>query len=122
MGFSGDQPCQAFDLLVFNRFEIVHVDIVSPLPPASNFNSSYAIDARDLVTIINRAEKLCEVLPFQNFGSETIAKAFFHQWVSRFDVSWFLVSDRAGSLNQNCFISFPKLLGFIILVQHLFHP
>ena len=113
---------QPFDLPVSNRFEAVHVDIVGPLPPASTFNSSYSTDALYLVTFIDRATRWCEVQPVPNIEAETIAKAFLHQWVSRFGVPLFLITDRGRQFESELFQKLSEIVGFHRLRTTAYHP
>lgn len=88
---------QAFNLPATNRFEVVHMDIVGPLPPATTL-SGQSTEAKYVVTFIDRASRWCEAQPVPNIEAETVADAFLRQWVSHFGVPFYLVTDQANFL------------------------
>ena len=58
-----------------NRFEVVHMDIVGPLPPSSSLCGHHQ-GMRYLVSFIDRTKRWCEVQPISNIEAETMATTF----------------------------------------------
>ena len=74
------------------RFSVVHLDIVGPLPKS---HDGY----RYLLTCFDRTSRWLEAYPLQQGSASEVASAFL-QWISRFGVC-----DRAISDNGNAFIA-----------------
>ena len=66
---------EAFNLPATNRFEVVHMDIVGLLPPATTL-SGQCSEARYMVTFIDRATRWIEAQPVSNIEAKTVADAF----------------------------------------------
>jgi len=111
---------QAFNLPVSNRFEVVHMDIVGPLPPCQLKNSNFI--GRYIVTFIDRTTRWCEAQPVTDITAETIASSFISQWVSRFGVPLYLVTDRGRQFESEIFNCLSKLIGFHRLRTTAYHP
>ena len=74
------------------RFSVVHLDIVGPLPKSHDGH-------RFLLTCFDRTSRWLEAYPLQQASAPEVASAFL-QWISRFGVC-----DRAISDNGNAFIA-----------------
>lgn len=66
-------------------FEHIHTDIVNPLGISNEYNY--------VCTFIDRSIKWIEAIPMKNIISESVAKAFVGNLVSRFGVLLSLTSD-----------------------------
>ena len=70
-----------------DRFQIVHMDIVGPLPTTSDGHSY-------ILTLIDRSTRWIEACPLRSIVADEVAKAFVSSWVSRFGVPLYLITDR----------------------------
>ena len=68
------------------RFDVVHIDIVGPLPPSQGYTY--------LLTCIDRYTRWPEAIPLSTITSEAVAQAFITGWISRFGVPSTIVTDR----------------------------
>ncbi|KAL1138342.1 hypothetical protein AAG570_008406 [Ranatra chinensis] len=68
------------------RFEHVHLNIIGPLPPSQG--KAYRL------TMINRCTRWPEAAPIRETSAETIARAFYELWISRFGVPPKITTDQ----------------------------
>ena len=79
------------------RFSIISVDLVGPLPPSRGY--------RYLLTIMDRSTRFPHAIPLTDITAKSVAEAFFVHWIPFFGVPVQIVSDRgaqfSGSLWAN---------------------
>ena len=109
-----DKPC--------SRFEIVHIDIVGPLPPAKRPGRTETAPERYLLTCIDRATRWIEAAPLTATTATEVAAAFMDTWISRFGVPLEVVTDRGAQFESDLFDNLTKLLGFRRLRTTAYHP
>lgn len=96
------------------RFEHVHIDIIGPLPSSEGFTHC--------ITCIDRFSRWPEAIPITDTKAETVAKAFFLQWIARFGVPLRLTTDRGVQFESELFSNLNRLLGINKLHTTAYHP
>ena len=106
-------PLQARDAPE-RRFGSLHVDIVGPLPVSEGM--------RYLFTVIDRYTRWSEAIPLAEIKAEDCAKAFLHQWISRYGVPGDITSDRGRQFTSQLWSSLNNLLGISTNNTTAYHP
>ncbi len=96
------------------RFDVVHIDIVGPLPLSQGYQY--------LLTCVDRFTRWPEALPLVNITAECVARAFTSGWIARFDVPSTVVTDRDRQFESNLWTQRSHIFG--IRHQHTtaYHP
>lgn len=96
------------------RFSVIHIDIIGPLPPSNGM--LYCL------TCIDRFTSWMEVVPLPNITAETIAKAFYEHWITRFGTPSRVISDQGAQFKSELFKSLTRMCG--VEMQHTtpYHP
>lgn len=102
-------------ILLYSRFEVVHMDIVGPLAVQPKTSSDFTIPPSYVVTFIDRATSCQEATPVSSITAQNIAQVFLESWVSRFSVPLHLV---ANNLKRNFFTNYLLLSVFIGLTSY----
>ncbi|GBL83665.1 hypothetical protein AVEN_132596-1 [Araneus ventricosus] len=68
------------------RFCVAHIDLIGPLPPSRG--SIYCL------TCIDRSSSWMEAIPLDNISADTVARAFYSNWIARFGMPHKLITDR----------------------------
>lgn len=97
-----------------DRFSIVHIDLIGPLPFSNNF--TYAL------TCIDRFTRWPEVIPIQDIKAETIAIAFYSGWITRFGIPKEVKTDRGRQFVSDLFSQMMKLFGIKLNHTTAYHP
>lgn len=85
------------------RFEHVHLDIIGPLPLCDNY--------RYCLTLIDRFSRWPEAIPLRDISAQTVAQAFYNNWISRFGAPRILTTDQGAQFESQLFSALLSLVG-----------
>ncbi|XP_018796083.1 PREDICTED: uncharacterized protein LOC108973326 [Bactrocera latifrons] len=85
-----------------NRFEHVHLDLIQ-LPRVK--------DLRYCLTIIDRFSRWPHAIPLNNMAVETVAHAFYTQWICQFDTPLTITIDQGLQFESELFTSLSRMLS-----------
>jgi len=97
-----------------NRFEILHIDIVGPLPIDNGY--SY------LLTMLDRKTRWFEVVPLKSISANIVANTLVSHWISRYGVPTTIISDRGAQFESDLFQNLCLSLGINHLSSTAYHP
>jgi transposase InsO family protein len=97
-----------------HAFQIVHCDVVGPLPITSKGN-------RYILTFIDKFTKYPEAIPLADVSAVSCARAYATGFVSRYGVNEILVTDK-GSNFMSAFFEVCRILGVKHIHTTSFHP
>ena len=106
-------PLQPF-LPPDERFAVVHIDIVGPLPSSRGY--------RYLLTCIDRFTRWTEAIPLSEITAEAVAQAFWENWICRFGTPRKMVTDQGRNFESNLFRSLCRLMGIDVGHTTAYHP
>jgi transposase InsO family protein len=110
------QPCQRTKIIKHEivpaqriiippgRFQIIHLDLVGPLPPVDGY--------RFILTIIDRYTRWAEASPLKNQSAETVCSNLITTWIQRFGVPKVIITDRGSQFESALFQSLARYFGF----------
>lgn len=96
------------------RFSHIHLDIIGPLPPSEG--KTYCL------TIIDRYTRWPEVIPIADITAETICRALFNGWISRFGCPATITTDQGRQFESSVFKQLTALMGTNRIRTTSFHP
>ncbi|UYV74730.1 hypothetical protein LAZ67_12000730 [Cordylochernes scorpioides] len=99
---------------VDERFSVVHIDLIGPLPPSNG--NIYCL------TCIDRYTSWMEVVPLPDMKSETVARAFYENWVVRFGAPHTVISDQGKQFTSHLFKDLTTLCGIKLRHFTAYHP
>ncbi|BHF74082.1 hypothetical protein SprV_0401716600 [Sparganum proliferum] len=96
------------------RFNLLHVDVVGPLPPSNGFTH--------LLACVDRYTRWAETIPLPNTQTETIVKAFVSHWVAMFGAPSTVTTDRGAQFESALFQTLMNFLGCTRIRTTAYHP
>jgi hypothetical protein len=96
------------------RFDVVHIDIVGPLPSSHGYIY--------LLTCVDRYTRWPEAIPLTTITSEAVAHAFISGWISRFGVPSSIITDRGRQFESHLWSNLMALLGIKRSRTTSYHP
>jgi hypothetical protein len=99
-----------------DKFSIIHIDFVGPLPePTPREN-------RFILTIKDRGSGFLEAWPTPDCGGRTAASVLWNQWFMRFGFPKAIVSDRGSAFRCDLFKNLAHFAGYDLKPTTAYHP
>ena len=96
------------------RFDIIHIDLVGPLPPSRGFTY--------LLTCVDRFTRWPEAIPLTSITAEAVAQAFLCGWISRFGVPSTIITDRGRQFESQLWKNLMAMIGTKRSRTTAYHP
>ncbi|GBM47571.1 hypothetical protein AVEN_90278-1 [Araneus ventricosus] len=96
------------------RFCVVHIDLIGPLPPSGG--NIYCL------TCIDRFSNWMEAIPLDNISADTVARAFYSNWIARFGTPHKLITDRGTQFRSETLQTLSKICGIKLQHTTAYHP
>jgi hypothetical protein len=106
-------PLQQFPTTT-ERFSVVHIDLIGPLPPSEEF--------RYCLTMIDRYTRWPEVVPLKSMTADDVIRALRDGWLGRFGVPTTVVCDQGRQFTSGAFKEFATNAGFQVHHTNAYHP
>ena len=97
-----------------SRFDIVHIDLVGPLPPSEGFTY--------LLTCMDRFTRWPEAIPISAITAEVVAQAFVTGWIARFGIPSTIITDCGQQFESELWSILMRLLGTKRSRTTAYHP
>ncbi|CAB0035887.1 unnamed protein product [Trichogramma brassicae] len=95
------------------RFDHVHIDIVK-MPRHQGF--------QNCLTMIDRYTRWPQAIPIGDMSAQTVAKAFFHGWISFFGTPLTITTDQGAQFEGKLLAQLCKLVGAKHVHTSPYHP
>ncbi|BES90713.1 Reverse transcriptase (RNA-dependent DNA polymerase) [Nesidiocoris tenuis] len=96
------------------RFSVVHIDLVGPLPPSDGYLY--------FLSMIDRYTNWMEAIPLTNITAETVAQAVYENWIVRFGIPSSIISDQGRQFEATLFKNLSSLCGIQLRRTTAYHP
>lgn len=96
------------------RFDVVHIDLVGPLPPSNGY--------RYLLTCVDRFTRWPAAIPLKDTVASSVAEAFVAHWVAFFGAPLQITTDRGAQFESRLFHELTKFLGAARTRTTSYHP
>ncbi|GBO40228.1 Transposon Tf2-6 polyprotein [Araneus ventricosus] len=96
------------------RFCVVHIDLIGPLPPSRG--NIYCL------TCIDRFSNWMEAIPLDSISADTVARAFYSNWIARFGTPHKLITDRGTQFRSETLQTLSKICGIKLQHTTAYHP
>lgn len=96
------------------KFEHIHMDLVGPMKPSEGYVY--------LCTFIDRTSRWIEAIPLRTVTAETVARAFYNNWIARYGTPLRVTTDRGPQFTSDLFLELAKLLGAQHIKTTAYHP
>jgi len=97
-----------------SRFDILHIDLVGPLPPDDGF--SY------ILTMIDRKTRWFEAVPVHDISAATVSRSLVNTWFSRYGLPTTIITDQGRQFESDLFNHLTHTLGIKHLRTSPYHP
>lgn len=97
-----------------SRFLHVHIDLVGPLPSSADY--------KYCLTAIDRFSRWPEVTPLYDISADTVARAFYQSWITRFGCPQVVTTDQGRQFVSSLFKELTKLCGTELRHTTAYHP
>jgi hypothetical protein len=111
---SGAIRCQSGSLPSPGPYELVFIDIVGPLPSYDKF--------RYILTMEDSFTKFVRAIPLRSISADSVAAAFYRQWISTFHAPVRLHSDNGTQFSSSFMVSVCQSLGIQQSFSTPYHP
>lgn len=97
-----------------SRFHHVHIDIVGPLLQSKG--DQYCL------TMIDRFSRWPEAVPLKDITADTVATAFYTQWIARFGAPTTITTDQGAQFESQLFNALTDLIRCTRIRTTAYHP
>ena len=108
-------PRKFMKLPVTSRFRTIHIDLVGPLKQS-------ATKKKYILTIMDRFSRWPEGIPLANIKAETVARRFYTEWICRYGVPDYIISDQGSQFESAVFQEMLKTLDIKRRRTTAYHP